>query len=59
MESVHVEITDDSVDIDNGVSLISIPLEEAREFIKQMEEKLYTKSTEDNINKDWNYRGGL
>lgn len=56
---VTYESMDDLVEIDNGIDYIKMSLDEAKELHKKLSDVLYTAQKERNLEKDWNYLGGL
>jgi hypothetical protein len=56
---VQVEINDDKIEIDTGHSYLSLSLDDAKLLKNKLEEKLRTIRDAENLEKDWNFFGGL
>ena len=57
--SLEVILNDDNISIDTGYQYITLSIEEAKNLVKQLEDKLYVKQVEKNQDEDYKYMGGL
>ena len=56
---LEVILNDDNIAIDTGYQYITLSIEEAKNLVKQLEDKLYVKQVEKNQDEDYKYMGGL
>lgn len=56
---LQVKLFNELITLDNGVQYMELTPEEARIVIRKIEDILYAQQVEENLEKDWNYLGGL
>lgn len=56
---LQVILNGDTIELDNGHQYMTILVDDAKDLIVALQDKVYTKNTERNLEKDYNYTGGL
>lgn len=55
----EITLTEETVEIDNGYQYLSVSLEDLPSLINKLQDKLTIKRNEENLQKNWNFLGGL